>query len=205
VIGLVCLIVLEAGSLKLHARLTGKPFAPFYPMRMFIPHPLLQVIPNPGVYGRYSHTDTNTRVTINAGKVSEELLVFAYGGSTTYGVGVSDAETWSSVLSALLGPRYFVENRGVPGYTTVENIIQATFDFRNVQPVCAIYYLGWNDFRNSNLTQLKPDYSDFHLINQRPTLIPTQSLFQRRSAFIDLLSNAVNQQYRHARTSGTPI
>src|SRR5215469_3041096 len=131
VIGIICLVVLEAGSLKLHARLTGLPFAPISPMlsNRFIRHPLLQAIPNPGVFGRFSHTQTNSRVTINVGKVSEPRFVFAYGGSTTYGSGVSDAETWASALSAVLGSGYSVENRGVPGYTTVENIIQAAFDF----------------------------------------------------------------------------
>jgi len=121
-------------------------------------------------------------VTINVNKSSHPNLIFTYGGSTTYDVGVSNDETWSSWLSNMLGPDFVVENHGVPGYTTVEHIVQTSFDFRTVKPACAIYYIGWNDLRNSNLTALKPDYSDFHLPSQRENLGIGQenSLLERR-------------------------
>ena len=59
-----------------------------------------------------------------------------------------------------------VENHGVPGYSTVEHIVQTAFDFRSKRPKCAIFYVGWNDLRNSNIKGLRADYSNFHLLTQ---------------------------------------
>jgi hypothetical protein len=94
--------------------------------------------------------------------------VFVYGASTTYDSNVvTDDLTWSSVLSALLGPDYVVENHGVPGYSTVQHIIQVLFELRGKHPACAVFYVGGTDLQESNLTDLKPDYSDFLLVKLR--------------------------------------
>jgi hypothetical protein len=88
-----------------------------------------------------------------------------------------------------LGPNFVVENRGVPGYPTVEHLLQVLFDFRNVHAKCAIFYLGGTDLRNANLTGLKPDYSDFHLTQLRNIgAAANVGLISRRSAFLSLLS-----------------
>jgi lysophospholipase L1-like esterase len=154
---------------------------------MYTSHPLLQFIPSPGKFGRYSHTEDNLRLTVNRDKKPNASLIFAIGGSTTYETAENDADTWPSRLSAILGPDYTVENHGVPGYSTVEHIIQASFGFRNRKPKCTIYYVGWNDIRNSNFTDLRPDYSNFQLLMQAANVRPV-SLFERRSALVSIFS-----------------
>jgi lysophospholipase L1-like esterase len=155
----------------------------------FAPHPLLQLVLNPGTYGRVTHTADGHRLTVNVDKAAHAGLIFVYGASTTYGSRLKDGETWASLLSGILGPNYVVENHGVPGYSTVEHILQVLVDFRNVHPKCAIFYLGGTDLRNANLTGLKPDYSDFHLIQQRNMgAAANVGSISRRSAFLSLLS-----------------
>ncbi len=111
----------------------------------FEPHPILVGIPHPGQYGGLSNDNMHRRTTINEGKASDARLIFVFGGSSTYDIGVVDSETWASNLSRLLGPHYEVQNYGVPGFTTMEAMLQALFVFRDIKPVCAVYYEGWND------------------------------------------------------------
>jgi hypothetical protein len=195
---LACVICVELGSLAIHRAMTGTGFNPLPPVvtDRFILHPLLQGIPRPGKFGQYTHTNTNLRFTVNDGKAADAVTIFTYGGSTTYDIGVRDESTWSSHLSKLLGSRFLVENHGVPGYSTVEHIIQASFDFRSMPPKCAIYYVGWNDLRNSNLKDLRADYSDYHLLTQATNLaiLPSPNLIKRRSAFISMISNFGTRQ-----------
>ena len=56
----------------------------------------------------------------------------------------------------------------MPGYTTVEHLIQTAFyqDKFGKPPRCAIYYVGWNDLRNAHIPDLDPGYADFHLPSQ---------------------------------------
>ena len=193
VIVLACAICTEVGAFAIYGAITARRFTPSSPLvsDRFIPHPLLQGIPRPGKFGPYTHTETNLRLTVNDQKVADATTIFAYGGSTTYDLGVNDENTWSSHLSKLLGSRFVVENHGVPGYSTVEHIVQAAFDFRSNRPKCAIFYIGWNDLRNSNIKGLHADYSDFHLLTQPTNLAiyPTQSRITRRSVFISMISN----------------
>lgn len=198
VLCLVCILTVEFGSARLHRFVTGRNFGP-EPLLLtgrFTPHPLLQGIPNPGKFGRFTHTAGNLRLTINSGKTTNATLISAFGGSTTYDVGLADNATWASALSAVLGSNYIVENHGVPGYSTVEHIIQTMFDLRRKKPKCAIYYVGWNDLRNSNQTDLRPDYSNFHLQDQKGNLglKTSSSLLVRRSAFFSILSNVGNKK-----------
>ncbi len=137
----------------------------------FEPHPLLVGVPRPGTYGAVSHDPDRHRTTVNEGKVAEPAWIFTFGGSSTYDVGVGDSETWSSRLSKLLGRESAVENLGVPGYSTLENLVQSLFVFRKKRPVCAVYYVGWNDLRNSHLEGLEDDYSDFGLPSQVGNLV----------------------------------
>jgi hypothetical protein len=60
----------------------------------------------------------------------------------------------------------------VPGYSTVENLVQTAFyqDKFGKRPRCAIYYVGWNDIRNAHIDKLDPGYADFHLPSQVDTL-----------------------------------
>ena len=53
--------------------------------------------------------------------------IAALGGSTTYGTRVLDDEMWPSLLQRDLGAGWEVLNLAVPGYSTVENVIQSAF------------------------------------------------------------------------------
>jgi len=86
---------------------------------------------NAGTYGRVTHTADGHRLTVNINKLPDAGRIFVYGASTAYGSHLKDSETWPSVLSGVLGANYVVENHGVPGYSTIEHILQVLFDFRN--------------------------------------------------------------------------
>jgi hypothetical protein len=198
---LACVICAEVGAFTIFSVTTGKRFNPSSSLvsERFISHPLLQGIPRPGTFVQYTHTETNLRYTVNDQKEADATAISTYGGSTTYDLGVDDENTWSSHLSKLLGPRFTVENHGVPGYSTVEHIVQTAFDFRSKRPKCAIFYVGWNDLRNSNIKGLRADYSNFHLLAQPGNLAidPTPSWtswIKRRSVFISMISNLGTRQ-----------
>jgi len=189
--GLVTILIIEYISLKMYPRVLGHEFRPVPPVskNRFAPQLLLQVKLNAGTYGRVTHTADGHRLTENINKLPDAGRIFVYGASTAYGSHLKDSETWPSVLSGVLGTNYVVENHGVPGYSTIDNILQVLFDFRNDHAKCAIFYLGGSDLQNANLTGLKPDYSDFHLIRQRNMGTAAKVGFiSRRSAFLSLLS-----------------
>lgn len=93
-------------------------------------------------------------------------MIFAYGGSTTYDYTVSQGETWVERLQANLGGDVRVINFGVPGHTTAEHVIHTAFYqtlLRN-KPVCAIYYMGWNDIGGAHVDNLDPAYANYHAL-----------------------------------------
>jgi hypothetical protein len=93
-------------------------------------------------------------------------LIFAYGGSTTYDLGVTQGETWVEHLQSDLKNKYTILNFGVPSYSTTENLIQTAF-YQNIvakKPVCAVYYEGWNDMVEAHIEHLDSAYADFHLL-----------------------------------------
>jgi len=164
----ILLIAAEGGAhVYFHAR-NGRLYQPMSGVLLarFEPHPLLVGIPHPGAYGQVSHDADHHRKTVNEGKIARPTYIFTFGGSSTYDIGIGDAVTWSSELSKRLGKEFAVENLGVPGYSSLENMIQSLFVFRKTRPACAIYYVGWNDLRNSHIEGLKDDYSDFGLPSQ---------------------------------------
>jgi len=69
-------------------------------------------------------------------------LIFVYGGSTTYDVGVSEGDTWVEHLQSDLNNKYTVVNFGVVGQSTEEHLIETAFYTGIVgkKPVCSIYY-----------------------------------------------------------------
>ncbi len=143
-------------------------------------HPLLQAVPIPSIHVvsstglAFSHTSQGTRGREPApSDIDGHVMVATYGGSSTYDIGVGEGDTWSDRLADGLGrDRYFVVNNGVPGYTTVEHVVQTAFyqDKFGQRPRCAVYYVGWNDLRNAHIAPLDPAYADFHLISQVDSL-----------------------------------
>jgi lysophospholipase L1-like esterase len=135
-------------------------------------HPLLQAVPIPSISvdvvgHRMSHSSAGTRGRdYTREELSRKSLVAAFGGSATYDIAVSDEDTWVNRLERTLGSDDFaVINHGVPGYSTVEHVIQTAFyaDAFGVKPTCALYYIGWNDIRNAHIEDLDPGYARFHL------------------------------------------
>ena len=133
-------------------------------------HPLLQGVPIPSDGDDIHHNALGQRGRERTPQsLDGKMTIALFGGSTTYDVGAGDGETWGDRLEAMLGPdRIAVINHGMLGYSTAEHVIQTAFYERahGVPPRCSIYYIGWNDLRNSHVRNLDPGYADFHLPGQ---------------------------------------
>ena len=135
-------------------------------------HPLLQVIPTPN-YSRLhpfaiSHDSNGIRGPERTStELKQQVVIATVGSSTTYDMAVPNGQTWSDDLEQQLGRGYAVINHGVPGYSTVEHLVQTLFylDTYGVRPHCAVY-LGWNDILNAHLPNLDPAYANFHQVSQ---------------------------------------
>lgn len=138
--------------------------------RRFRWHPLLQGVPIPSDADGVHHNALCQRGRERTPQsLDGKSTIALFGGSTTYDVDGSEGETWGDRLEELLGAdRVAVINHGVPGYSTAEHVIQTAFYERThgVSPRCSIYYIGWNDLRNSHVRTLDPGYADFHLPGQ---------------------------------------
>ena len=141
------------------------------PAGQFQYHPLLQVIPTPN-YSRLhpfaiSHDSNGIRGPERTStELKQQVVVATLGSSTTYDLAVPNGQTWSDDLEQQLGRGYAVINHGVPGYSTVESLVQTLFylDTYGVRPHCAVYF-GWSDIQNAHLPDLDPAYANFHLLN----------------------------------------
>lgn len=135
---------------------------------IFERHPYLIGTPIPGIdvteFGtQIVHNAMGFRGTeFNLQKKPGVVRIVTLGASTTYCTGVTQGQTWPELLAHDLGDQYEVINLGVPGYGTVENLIQTAFLISDLAPDIAIYYEGWSDIRNMHIKDLKPDYSNFH-------------------------------------------
>jgi hypothetical protein len=142
-------------------------------------HPLLQATPIPSitvpvVLNSVSHNSEGLRGRErDAATLAQQSVIAVFGGSTTYDIGVTDGETWADGLEAMLGAKNFaILNHGVPGYTTVEHVVQTAFyqDAYGIQPRCALYYVGWNDLRMAHVPEIDPGYARLHLRSQIDSL-----------------------------------
>ena len=129
----------------------------------FSHHPVLAGMPTANYeLEDLSHTAKSTRTTASP-KDPDAPTVVTIGGSTTYGSKV-DRETWASLLAEQANLN--VVNMGVLGYSSAEHVIQTAFWAPEFSPRCAVYYVGWNDIRSVGVSNVKPDYSSFHLKRQ---------------------------------------
>ncbi len=136
-----------------------------------VPIPSLDLVSSNGVHVHHTSQGTRGREPSER-ELAERTIIAAFGGSSTYDVALSDGETWTDRLQQALGDRVLVINHGVPGYSTVEHVIQTAFyeDTFGKRPRCALYYVGWNDIRNAHIENLDPGYADFHLPSQVDSL-----------------------------------
>ncbi|WP_422008672.1 SGNH/GDSL hydrolase family protein [Reyranella sp.] len=143
-------------------------------------HPLLQAVPAPGLAFtsatglaiRHSSQGTRGRDPDPA-RLAAGGVVATFGGSATYDIGNREGDTWPERLDAALrGDGLVVVNHGVPGYTTAEHVMQTAFypDRFGKAPRCAVYFVGWNDLRNSHIPKLDAGYADFHMPSQVDSL-----------------------------------
>jgi hypothetical protein len=160
---------------------------------LFEPHPYLvgRLQKNAKVesFGReISVTEKHTRWTGAPSQHPALVRVAALGGSTTFGTGVSDEDSWPAILQANLGPAFSVTNFGVPGYSTAEALIQMALVVPEYEPHVVVFYLGWNDIRNYHVNESIPDYfshgmSQYDSLGmQAPNLAPVHALLKRYSA-----------------------
>ena len=143
-------------------------FLPEKNYSQYLFHPTLGALPNPTFSNQaISHTSYGLRSSSKAFNSSLPHIA-VFGGSTTYDIGVtSNEKTWVSMLGKIL-TEFSISNNGVPGYSTVEHVIQTSFyaDRAGTMPVCSIYYIGWNDIRNFGFNELDSGYAHFHMLSQ---------------------------------------
>jgi len=131
--------------------------------KRFAYHPLLQGVPAANFdNGFFVHDGKNRRAILTKGD-PQGARIALIGGSSTYDLGVPNGRTWPEDLQSLL-PRFKLFNYGVPGYSTSEHIIQSAYYLAPEKIACAVYYVGWNDIRNSFIPTLDPAYADYHLL-----------------------------------------
>ena len=132
---------------------------------MFELHPLLAVRPRKNVRIKnymddkvITTTDRYTRWTGAPEDDSKLIRVAISGGSTAFGTGVTDSDSWPALLQAKLGDQFSVVNYGVPCYSTAEAIIQMALTIPEIKPDFIILYHGWNDIILYHHKDLNPDY-----------------------------------------------
>ncbi|MEQ9266721.1 MAG: SGNH/GDSL hydrolase family protein [Balneolaceae bacterium] len=103
-------------------------------------------------------TQKNTRFTGANLEDTSLTRVGVFGGSTTFGTGVTDEDTWPALLQEKLGSKFAVINYGAPGYSTAENIIQMALIAPEDELDIVIFYEGWNDIRNYHNELIGADY-----------------------------------------------
>jgi len=130
---------------------------------LFELHPFLAARPRLGAsrqQGGVTITTTamGTRVTGAPPDDGKLVRIAVLGGSTTFGTGVTDRESWPALLQSRLGAGFAVTNYGVPGYSSAEAIIQMALLVPEKRPHIVVFYQGWNDIRNYHEAGLGPDY-----------------------------------------------
>ena len=141
---------------------------------IFIEHPFLsgslkkkfQIINN---FKIISTNEDGFRITSNKINSNGKINIVCMGGSTTFGVGVPDEDSWPFILQSKLGTDYKVYNLGVPGYSTMEAMIQLVSIVPELKPDIIIIYEGWNDIRNYHIDEMTPDYY-WHGMSQKSNL-----------------------------------
>ncbi|MBI3529583.1 MAG: hypothetical protein HY067_16645 [Betaproteobacteria bacterium] len=156
----------------------------------FMYHPLLQIVPVPNFTSSKGRLVRHNSLGLRGAEPTplqqgRTTLINVYGGSTTYDTRVPNGKTWPEQLERELGDGYLVLNFGVPGYSTVEHVIQTAFYSNKLgrSPACAVYYVGWNDIRSAHLPDLDNAYANYHLPDQRRNFLQRQG-----SEFSPLLS-----------------
>jgi lysophospholipase L1-like esterase len=146
-------------------------------------HPLLTSTPRAN-YKDYlvTHTAFGTRMVGDAMTIRKDKpKLVVIGGSTTYDISASQGATWPEALQKAI-PEMQVINYGVGGFASAEHVIQTAFYLPKFEPACVLYYLGWNDIRNTYVPNLDAGYADFHFRNKLERL-----MYYRDSSFTSIM------------------
>jgi lysophospholipase L1-like esterase len=141
---------------------------PFNPNRQVFqshPHLVIQGIPSVSatVMGTtISHNALGFRGPEISLEAKRRKRIVAVGGSTTYGVSVSDSDTWPALLQKELGEAVEVINAGIPAASTVEHIHLLATIVPELKPDVLLLHVGLNDLRNMHVRELALDYANFH-------------------------------------------
>ena len=188
--------VAEAGGQMVHRLWTGRWFAAEYldsraRIReadvLFEAHPYLVAQLRQGARlergGKViSTTSFRTRTIPAAPAGTRPFRIACLGGSTTFGTGVGDASAWPALLQGRLGDGFEVWNFGLPGYSTVEGIIQMALLVPEQKPDVIVFYEGWNDIRAYHDPRLTPDFQTLG-VAQQAHLLPVVE--ERRNSVLE--------------------
>ncbi len=139
-------------------------------------------------------TDKNGhRVTKNYASSKDAINIICIGGSTTFATGVTDKNSWPYILQQKLGKNYNVMNLGVPGYSTLEGIIQLATTVPELKPDILIIYQGWNDIRSYHAPVKSPDYL-WHGKTQKSNLSVNRKTSIKEYSFINFLAGKISNK-----------
>jgi len=143
----------------------------------------------------FSHNSLGMRGRELTAEDFKRDMIFAYGGSTTYDVSVTQGSTWVERLEAELKNKYTVVNFGMETHSTTEHLIETAFYQSTIKkvPICAIYYVGWNDIANAHIKNLDQAYIEFHA----PAVALRRPEFSiaKYSPFVRLVSYAARERF----------
>jgi lysophospholipase L1-like esterase len=143
----------EQGVVELHPYLVGRPRAGVHVADKG------KVVTTTPLHTRWTGAPTNPAA----------VRIAVVGGSTTFGAGVTDTDSWPARLQVILGPDYAVTNFGMLGYSTAEGIVQMALLIPETRPDIIVFYEGWNDIRSYHDSLPSPDYYT-HGMRQYATL-----------------------------------
>lgn len=138
---------------------------------LFESHPLLVVRPVKNMQvtdymsdKKITTTDIHTRWTGSPEDNGQLIKIAVLGGSTTFGTGVTDSDSWPAILQSKLGDKFSVINYGIPCYSTAETIAQMALVVPEIEPDFVIFYEGWNDIVLYHDNTFSPDFYN-HAMN----------------------------------------
>lgn len=143
-----------------------RPVAPTAPLT-FRPHALLafELTPDVRRRGREGIGPAGFRGPAPAvPKPDGVRRVLCLGGSTTYGDGLADGETYPERLGERLGAGVEVVNAGVPGYTTAETLLNLCLKGLDLEPDVVVVYHAVNDYRPRTVPDLDAGYRVFRRV-----------------------------------------
>jgi hypothetical protein len=115
---------------------------------------------------RYSVEDQDRPITLSHNSLGfrggefpakgSATRVVAIGGSTTYGVDVSDDSTWPALLQEQIGSQYEVLNLGVAGHGTAEHLYMMGAVASRLEPDVVILHIGLNDMHCMHSPEISP-------------------------------------------------